>query len=158
MSLLSLIGLTLSLFLGLALLRLPPSGLVWVITLPATLVHELAHWASALILGAKPAPIRLRLRKLGDHYEFGAVEFVARWWSAGIVALAPLVWSFAGVSTWVLDPNPEGLIELAWKIPVCAWFIAAGSPSSRDWAIALRYPAGPLVLLGLAFFALRPLL
>jgi hypothetical protein len=114
----------------------------WVWQLPSSLLHELAHWLTAFFLLAKPSKISIwpgPPDKQGRR-ELGHVVFEARWATAGVIALAPLlVWGVA--AAWLLHaPGP-------W-VPAFFWglWLRGMLPSSQDWAIAVRYPTVPLVL------------
>lgn len=147
---LSVLGFGLTVSFGLLLRQVSVTPIGWFVGLPATMLHELAHWFLALVFGCRPSPIRLHFRKSGTKTFLGSVEFEARRWCAGLIALAPLAWLMAATTTWIFDPEPSGPLEMALTVLACAYFFCAGIPSRADWRIALLYPAGPAVLFTIA--------
>lgn len=125
------------------------------VTLPATLVHELAHWLVAFLLGARPSfPSVVPRKEDNGSWSLGSVKFRPGMLTAGVVALAPLLLlaPLAIWGLWFLAPGSVGT-ELARGLVF--GFVAWGSiPSSTDWEISLRYPVGTTVaLLALASVA-----
>lgn len=121
------------------LLAWPVRGPAWfILRLPSTLLHELAHFLVALVLGARPSRLSLIPRKLPNGgYQLGAVEFSARWTTAGLVALAPLFCGLASMLVaWELARAQDAFAPGIWFVLSAA----AGRPSSADWGLALRYP------------------
>lgn len=137
------------------------AALLW--RLPATVLHETAHWVTAWLLLARPSHIsvwpaprrRPRSRAASappetDPGTAGHVTFEANTWTAGLVALAPL---------WLLLP-PCLLVWLGLWVPKCVastpLCMALGLllavcwqacwPSPQDWALAVRYPGGAALL------------
>lgn len=117
-------------------------------SLPSTLAHELAHYLVALMLGCHPSDFSLLPKRISKtSWRLGSVSFIPGMFSAGIVALAPL-WVLGLLSYWILwlrPPSPDLWIELLAGIVggITAW---GAVPSSTDWSIAVRYPAGTLLL------------
>lgn len=140
------------------------SCLLW--QLPATVMHEAAHWLAAWLLLARPSQIsvwpssrrRTRVRSAFSaqpddglrRNQAGHVVFEANAWTTGIIALAPL---------WLLMP-PCLLVWLGLWVPQAATSVPACTalglllavcwqacwPSAQDWSLAVRYPAGSAIL------------
>lgn len=116
------------------------------VALPGTLMHELAHYLVALLLGARPDFPALVPQRTPHGWRLGSVAFRAGFLRAVPIVLAPFAllplawwWTLAFVA-----PSPWPLRALhAW---LAASFLSASLPSAADWKIAR--PA--LVLLGLA--------
>ena len=115
----------------------------WLVLLPGTIAHELAHYVLALISGSRPRPMSLRLQRgANGGWQMGSVQFEPGRWTAGIVALAPML---------LLPPIAVGLWHEASQRGA-AYALAAGYmalallygavPSRADWGIAIRYPLG----------------
>lgn len=127
--------------------RLPMWAYI-VVSLPGTLLHELCHWLFAFILRARPALPSIIPRKEGGVWCLGSVAFHAKWYSASIISLAPLIVLLLG---GMLLLSPDLFLELQAKhqfkvIAAALWFGPALLPSRADWLIALEYPV-PLLLL-----------
>lgn len=118
----------------------------WFASLPGTIAHELAHYLVALVTFSNPRPISLRLKRSSDGYQMGAVEFRARWPSAGMVALAPLY--VLPAIAWILLQRLEsaGAAQSAIVGYLSVILLRGAVPSRADWIIALRYPVGTLVV------------
>ncbi len=116
--------------------------------LPATIAHELAHFMVALVCRAHPRGFSLIPKRVSDNsWQLGAVIFTPGTFSAGFVALAPL-WVNGPLCYWILWLRPESnslLYESGFGLMggIAAW---ASVPSSSDWSIALRYPAGTAIV------------
>lgn len=132
------------------------------ITLPATLLHELAHAAVGLVTRARPASWSLWPRRIGPTtWRLGYVGFTnLRWWNGGAVALAPLGWAL------VLAASAHYVPELPARLPLGAsiatgialvWLWIAIAPGRTDWTLALSNWPSALVFLaawGAALYAL----
>lgn len=125
-----------------------PRGLRFFLRFPGTFAHELCHYLTALLTGARPQRIDLIVRKQADgSYELGSVDFCPRWYNGAVVALAPFLLLGAIVllvyqaSAW-----PWHAQLVAGFLEGSLWFGAW--PSITDWHVAWRYPA--LLLLALA--------
>lgn len=116
--------------------------------LPATVCHEMAHWLVALLTGSRPGIPSLLPRREGKNgWTLGSVQFHAKPFAAGLVALAPALllaplawWGLSRAETAAVSEPLRGLLfgYLAW----------GAVPSSQDWAVALKYPLGTVVALG----------
>lgn len=117
-------------------------------SLPSTLAHELSHYLVAAVLGCKPTGFSLIPKRMSKtSWQLGSVSFTPGLFSAGLVALAPL-WLQGLISYWILwlrPPSSDIGIELLSGIVggISVW---AAIPSKVDWNIAIRNPAGTLLL------------
>lgn len=118
--------------------------------LPATIAHELLHFAVGQLVWARPAKFSVwPHRARGGVYVYGMVGFEnVRWWNAAPAALAPLLTlPMAVAAAWWRSRTSISLG--AWDIAV--WFgnaqLLAGSwPSATDWRLAGR--SWPLLAIG----------
>jgi hypothetical protein len=125
--------------LAVALGRVGSGGVRAVLCLPSTLLHELAHYLMAYLTGSRPSPMDLVPRKQDGGWVLGSVTFHAGFWTAGFVALAPLLLLLLA---WACVPDmPASSVEQAVRGAVFAWSLEGALPSSTDWEIALRRPA-----------------
>lgn len=129
------------------------------LSLPATVLHELAHWVVALLTGSSPSLPSVWPRRVANGWQLGQVSFEAKTFSAGWVALAP-GWVLGAVCWFILTQHtassPAHEFALGLLAGYCAWGML---PSPQDWTIALRYPLGSvscltLVSLWLALYVL----
>jgi hypothetical protein len=114
------------------------------ITLPATVLHELAHGLVGWLLFAKPTAVSLWPKRMNQHqWQLGAVSFKnLTWWNGGIVALAPLLWILFFALVIKNSASVPSQLPLVWIIGLgllTAWFALAFTPSSSDWRLALKY-------------------
>ncbi|GAB2508486.1 hypothetical protein [Lysobacter humi (ex Lee et al. 2017)] len=114
--------------------------------LPGTAAHELAHYAVAFVLGARPQRPRLWPEPTAHGWRLGAVAFVPRWWRTGAIALAPLLLLPASIA-WLaaFAPGADGAL-LALHAWVAGTLLNASLPSRAD----LRLAAPTLGVLALA--------
>jgi hypothetical protein len=122
--------------------------LLIVLSLPATVAHELSHWVVALVLGASPKfPSVVPRRELDGSWTLGSVQFLASRWTAGVIALAPLL-LLAPVAVWGLWFRPPGSLGVELGCGLVFGYVAWGAaPSSTDWGVSLRYPLGTMLAL-----------
>ena len=130
--------------------------LYWLFTLPGTFAHELAHWLVAALWSARPRfPSLLPHQRADGHWALGSVAFRPGFFSTGFIALAP---------AYLLPPLAGGLLlhlgqhpDVTWQAGggyVFASILLSALPSRTDWALALRYPGGTLILMGMAVWLL----
>jgi hypothetical protein len=136
--------------LGGALLVLSRGSVItFFLALPGIFAHEFAHWIVAFVLRSAPSSFVLFPRKESPTaWVLGSVRFEPHWWSAGFVALAPgyLVPTAAWfISLHVMGLNMLGQMLGGYAVLTLLW---SALPSGQDWRIAIRYPLGTLVLLG----------
>lgn len=121
---------------------------LFLIALPATLFHELAHYVISYITYGKPNKLSIIPKKEGNGWTLGYVTSTnLRWDNQAIVALAPLL-LFPGIY-YVLD---YALKETVWYF-LCVYgyilanFIQGAIPSSVDLKLAIKKPIPIIVLL-----------
>ena len=122
--------------------------LFWLIALPSTFVHELAHFMFALVLNGKPSRISIFPKKSDNTWVMGYVKFEPSWYNGALIAMAPLI---VNICLFLFLFNPGTPTGYPWWFPILCGFLVGGLvPSKTDWGIALRYPFG-FLLLGLFF-------
>lgn len=107
------------------------------VSLPGTWLHEVAHWITGLLLGAKPVSFSLWPRKDEHTWVLGSVGFQRmNIWNAAPVALAPLMLFGLGWLAFehLLQPSFEqgryGIwVLLGYPVAACLY---SGTPSSTD--------------------------
>ena len=112
----------------------------WLVTIPGTFLHELAHFGFALLLGAQPEEFSIIPSFYdGAMVSYGHITFSPSWWNAATICLAPLL--VAPASVWLVVVSARA--PLVTK-PLFIWGAAAGfysaAPSSVDWAVAVQFP------------------
>lgn len=120
---------------------------LFLVALPATLFHELAHYIISYITYGKPNKLSIIPKKEGNSWTLGYVTSTnLRWDNQAIVSLAPLL-LFPGIY-YVLD---YALKETVWYFLcvygyVLANFIQGAIPSSVDLKLAIKKPLPILIL------------
>lgn len=122
------------------------------ITLPATLLHELAHATAGVVLQAKPSSFNLWPRRVSaSSWRLGYVGFTnLRWWNGGAVALAPLLWALGFAMAYSRLGSFPASVELSsalWLSVLIVWGLIALAPSRSDWRLALTYWPSSIVFL-----------
>lgn len=110
-----------------------PGGLL-LLRAPGVLTHELAHWVVAKLTASSPTPIRVPWRKSKEgQITYAQVEFTPGFFTAGLVAMAPLV-----AMPWVAILLIQGGL-----LPAIAAgsVLAHGYPSKADWLVLFSKPA-----------------
>lgn len=107
------------------------------LALPGTFAHELAHYLVALALRAQPRFPRLLPERVGHGWRLGSVSFIAPWWRAMPIAIAPI--ALLPLSLWwanAIVSNATGAIFWlhAW---IAASLASASLPSRADMRLAL---------------------
>ena len=123
------------------------------VTLPATMLHELAHALVGLMLSARPASWSLWPRRVGTTaWRLGYVGFTnLRWWNGGAVALAPLAWALVIAAIARQAPEVPMRLPLAWSAGLgvaLVWLWIAVAPGRSDWTLARQYWLSALCFLG----------
>jgi hypothetical protein len=149
---------TLTVFVGLAWLlqhALKRFVRTWaLLTLPATIFHEFAHWLVGYILVAEPVTFSFWPKRVGaSSWRLGYVGFAKlRWWNGGPVALAPLCWILLlGLLYTRANQLPKQLtIQTSLLFGfILVWLWIAVAPSKSDWQLALEYwVSGSIFLAG----------
>jgi hypothetical protein len=122
------------------------------LTLPATILHEFAHWLIGYIFFAQPVNFNFWPKRVGaSSWRLGYVGFAKlRWWNGGAVALAPLCWILL-LATLFKQTNqlPK---QLTVQMSVMAgliivWLWIAVAPSKSDWQLARDHWASGIIFL-----------
>jgi hypothetical protein len=134
---------------------LKPTIRTWaLLTLPATFLHELAHWIVGATLQANPTAMSLWPKKLGSRsWRLGYVSFTdLRWWNAGPVALAPMIWFVLIVALFKHLPALPAMLTIAqslWLGQGLVWLWIAVAPGRSDWSLAWKNPISSIAFLSI---------
>jgi len=111
--------------------------------LPSTVMHELAHFAVALLLGGKPSAISVWPVKRGKRWKLGSVVYRPTVLSTVPTALAPLGWlPIGGYLLLKRHALAHGSIEMLCGIYLFAYLCASASiPSPEDMQIVTSHPS-----------------
>lgn len=129
---------------------------VWVyavVTLPGTMLHELAHYLTAAAMGGNPGNFNL----IPSGNTLGSITFTPNLYNAASVAMAPLLLAplTAFFAAQVAKTNNPLKIGVGGYLSACAW--VACTPSAQDFSIAVSIPTSwpiALLFLGLTTIAL----
>jgi len=107
------------------------------VALPGTVLHELAHWVTAWLLGAGPSAPQLWPRQQAGRWQLGAVKFRPRRGTCWLIAIAPL--ALAPLAAGLARSGLAGA-ALDGRYALMAWVTAAtlnaAWPSREDWRLA----------------------
>jgi hypothetical protein len=122
--------------------------------LPVTIMHELAHFSVALLLGGRPSGFSLWPKREGGGWRLGSVTARATLLSAAPTALAPLLWLLAGgVLLAFRSELAGGSLPQLGSIYLGAYLcVAASIPSWQDLNVAVTHPLS-LLFWGVVFAA-----
>lgn len=126
--------------------------------LPITVMHELAHFVAALLLGGRPSGFSLWPKREGGGWRLGSVTARATMFSAVPTALAPLLWLPVGGLILINRAYLAGdSLPLLCGTYLGAYLgVAASIPSWQDLYVAITHPLSLLfwgALLVAAHFA-----
>ena len=115
--------------------------------LPITILHEAAHYTTALLLGGKPTGFRLWPQRVKGGWRLGSVNARVTVISAAPTALAPLIWlCAAGMLLIKRAALAGGSLPTLCGIYLAAYICsAAGIPSWQDIKVAVRHPVSFLL-------------
>lgn len=125
-------------------------------------MHELAHFAVALLLGGKPSAISFWPVKSGRRWKLGSVVYQPTVLCTVPTALAPLAWLVVG-GYLILKKETltDGSLEMLSGIYLAAYLcISASIPSSQDMEIVVTHPFSLMLwalILYLAVYLSNPL-
>lgn len=110
--------------------------------LPVTIMHELAHFVVALLLGGRPNGFSLWPRREGGGWRLGSVTARATLLSAVPTALAPLIWLLIGgiLLAFRSEVAGESLARLCGVYLAVYLCAAASIPSWQDLHVAVTHP------------------
>lgn len=127
-----------------ALARVTPWA--FVLCLPGTLMHEMAHYLAGLICAARPRGFSVWPRRIGPgRWQLGRVDCRnITWWNAMFVALAPLATIALPLtmSWWRVTVEQRSVLAPDWQ-DISYWCAMAPLfcgiwPSVTDWRVACR--------------------
>ena len=137
--------------------KLPQTSYLYaLLTLPATIMHELTHLVLSILTFGKPTKINLLPKKTENGIIYGYVENSnITYYNAIFIGLAPLillVFGFIFIFKYLI---PETNIYLiVWYFYISLMFIEGGIPSRTDLKIALI--SWPLILIiGVVFLFVK---
>jgi hypothetical protein len=129
---------------GLVHRRIARNGAFFLVVsnLPITVMHELAHYMSALILGGKPVGFSLWPTLNSGRWQLGSVTARVTIISAAPTALAPLLWLPVGGLLLVERTALAGeSLPILCCIHVAVYMcVAAAIPSWQDIKVAIMHP------------------
>lgn len=110
--------------------------------LPVTVMHELAHFVIALLLGGRPGGFSLWPRREGGGWRLGSVTARMTLLSAAPTALAPLLWLIIGGALLAFrsEVAGESLARLCGVYLAVYLCVAASIPSWQDLHVAVTHP------------------
>lgn len=110
--------------------------------LPVTIMHEMAHFVVALLLGGEPTGVCLWPKRTGNRWILGSVTARVTLLSAAPTALAPLLWLPVGgmllIERNILSGN--SLEELCFVYILAYFCMAACILSWQDIKVAVSHP------------------
>lgn len=118
-------------------------------TLPGTILHELCHYIVALFTLSRPSFPSIIPQRIDGNLALGSVSFVPGFFTAWLVALAPLYlmpvaayWIYLTAKSLSTHDKALYLVLLGW---VESAAIFACLPSRQDIKIAISYPFGMII-------------
>ena len=134
---------------GLIHRRIASNGAFFLVmsNLPMTIMHELAHYTAALLLGGKPVGFTLWPRRDNGAWRLGSVTARVTILSAAPTALAPLLWLLvAGVLVAGRSVLAGESLPMLCGIYTAAYMcVAASIPSWQDLKVAIMHPLSLLL-------------
>lgn len=125
--------------------------------LPSTLMHELAHFSIAFVLGGHPTGINLWPERIGNRWTLGSVVSRATILSTTPTALAPILWAPAGFYLLAhrISLADGSLPHLCGIYLVAYLCFTACVPSWQDIKVAISHPMSLLLWSGIVWGALH---
>jgi hypothetical protein len=123
------------------------SFLLVVSNLPSTIMHELAHFVVALLLGGHPTGFSIWPSRHHNRWQLGSVTARLTTLSALPTALAPLFWLPAGYALFLHRHSLGGdSLQLMSTIYLAVYLcLSAAIPSWQDLKVALSHPLSMLL-------------
>lgn len=122
-----------------------------ILVFPGVVLHEIAHWLVALVLGGNPStPALMPIRSADGSWELGSVSFVSGRGRTAWVGLAPVLLACPAAYLLFRDGN---LFTFIWSSVIAGYLLWASLPSSQDLAVALTDPVGLLTVAAAASLA-----
>lgn len=122
--------------------------LFFYVTFLATLMHELSHFITSMLLNGKPQGISVSPSRTTNGYVLGhVISRNMRWYNGTMIALAPF---FLIVTAYIFFfqyiSNETMTYWMGVKLYFLASLIEGGFPSSTDFRLALKYSIAPVTL------------
>ncbi len=128
---------------------------VWLLQLPGTILHEIAHATVAFLCQANPHDFNLLPKHEDGAWTLGSIRFNVTSVNAASVALAPLLLIPAAIIlTFITFKLRFGVAWFA-SCYVSAAMLLSSIPSKPDFLVALSYPLSwlpALVTMGLWYY------
>jgi hypothetical protein len=116
----------------------------WFLAWPGTIVHELLHWVTAILLGGRPTAISVVPDGIASNSEVRNLGYVrlsnVTWFNAAPIALAPMLALPVVLAVAHGMTGPTDWVILA----VLASVLSQCFPSQADLGIAFHSPFGVL--------------
>lgn len=121
-----------------------------IVTLPATILHELTHFIISLLTGGKPKGFSIIPKKNTDgSYTMGSVtSYNVTWWNGFLIGLAPLLLipiSYFYLKYYIIEIKDFKLLAI--NLFIIASMLEGSIPSSVD--LKLSFQKSYIVLLGI---------
>lgn len=123
--------------------------------LPSTILHELAHFIVALLLGGTPTGFSIWPQRQNGRWRLGSVTAHLTICSAAPTALAPLLWLLPGYlivtqGTEAFGASLRSQVQIYLAAYIC---LAAAVPSRQDIKVLLSNPLSILCWSALLWLA-----
>lgn len=129
-----------------------------IVTLPATIFHELTHFIISLLTGGMPRGFSIIPKKNGDgSYTMGSVtSYNVTWWNGFLIGLAPLLLiplSYFYFKYYIIEITDYKILSI--HLFILASMLEGSIPSSVDLKLSLQKSYivlwGVLIILGFIF-------
>ena len=122
--------------------------LVW----PGTILHELAHWLMAMMLGGQPSSLSVVPVRTERGWRLGSVGIrQVRWFNALPIGIAPLLLAPVAVLALMQAARVDAASWVHWALLYVAASAAMSClPSLVDWKLVASRPLGALLYVALA--------
>lgn len=127
----------------------------YLITLPATFFHELAHFIISAFLNGKPSKLSIIPKKENNGWTLGyVISNNSTWYNQCFISLAPFL--LLPLSIYCLDLiiQEQNLIKLSLYGYLIGNLIEGAMPSSSDFKSAIKAPWPILLLIGYYLFTI----
>ncbi len=114
---------------------------------PGTVLHELAHWLTAMVLGGQPSSMSVVPVRAERGWRLGSVGMRrVRWFNALPIGMAPLLLAPLAVFALFRASHIEASSWMHWALLYVAASAAVSClPSLTDWKLVASRPLGVLV-------------
>ncbi len=127
------------------------------LVLPGTLLHELAHWIIATLLGGQPTSLSVVPGRTEHGWRLGSVGIArVRWFNALPIGLAPLLLAPIAVLALIHASRADAASWVHWALLYVASSAAVSClPSLQDLKVVASRPLGALLYLAVAAAAIH---